>query len=662
MSKATPRRPTKDSNKQTAKSSSLPTGVAQDVLAGLLIQGEQRAQLPATATLLRHLAYLGARTSLSAESPSASDALRISADPQAEQPYSLPLPDELGCILDWAGPVQDGPLDESTVQATCGLMHVHGRRYGSPRPLGGGYASVVAGVVAAQGVLAALLAQARGLPIQQVSTSVAESALLAVSQYLAAATAPEDEEDTPDGHGAEEGPPFFTADGQGFELETLEAEAWIQFWAHLGVQGKAVQRGWRPFVSRYANGVSPLPRELHEATLSHTLADILAAASAAGASVSTLRTLQERVEELGLGEDSSIGPPWQIAALSAPNLPIRPLCRAEGGEKPLAGITVIEAGRRIQGPLAAHVLRMLGARVIRVELPGGDPLRWMPPFAGEISARFLALNKDKDVVEINIKDPAGRERLLELGTDADVFLHNWAPGKAAQLGLDAEDFARRNPYIVYAYASGWGNAVAHPPTGTDFMVQAYAGLSEVFDLDTPRPSLMTVLDVLGALVSAEGVLAGLLAREQTGAGYRVDSSLLSAATVLQTEALEDLMTRQHDHRVDDNIGDEQPDFLRQPFQTSEGLLAVSADRPDFLQHSGIACGFETHQGSPHEEMAIAERLRSRPAADWERDLLTAGISAAVVCDDLALLARDPRFSSVLEFDGCCYVRQPWRFI
>jgi len=108
------------------------------------------------------------------------------------------------------------------------------------------------------------------------------------------------------------------------------------------------------------------------------------------------------------------------------------------GELSLSGIVVLESCRRVQGPLAGHLLRMLGATVVRIEPPGGDPLRWVPPMAGDTSARFLALNRGKPAVEIDLR--TGRDEVLDLAAAADVFVHNWAPGKAARWGLEAGDF------------------------------------------------------------------------------------------------------------------------------------------------------------------------------------------------------------------------------
>jgi crotonobetainyl-CoA:carnitine CoA-transferase CaiB-like acyl-CoA transferase len=411
------------------------------------------------------------------------------------------------CLVSWAGPV-DLPLrDEADVQAACGIMHVHGRRYGRPTPLGVDYASMAAGLLAVQGGLAARLGGMRGVAINRVSTSVAQAALLSVSQYLAAATA-----DDPEQAGEQGGPPFTSADDVRFEVETLDAEPWLRFWTLLGAPEFAVRQGWRAFQHRFATATCPLPAELHATARAAGFAAVTDVAARTGVSAVAVRDLWV---------ESPVRP-WEVSAVSgaraAPGL-------GTGTGLPLDGLVVVESCRRVQGPLAGHLLRLLGATVVRVEPPGGDPMRWVPPMSGDCSARFRALNRGKHVVEADITTPAGRAAVRELVSAAHVFLHNWAPGKASALGLAAADLARVRPGLVYAWASGWGDRLGpHPPIGTDYVVQAHSGLAAA-----AGPSLMTLTDVLGGLVCASGVLSGLVARARTGLSQRVDSSLLSAA-------------------------------------------------------------------------------------------------------------------------------------
>jgi crotonobetainyl-CoA:carnitine CoA-transferase CaiB-like acyl-CoA transferase len=420
------------------------------------------------------------------------------------------------CEVGWAGPVGLALGCEADVQAACGLMHVHGRRYGGPAALGVDYASCLAGVLAATGVLAGL---AGGGPAVAVGTSVAQAALLAVGQYLAAATA-DDDRPEPASPG---GPPFEAADGVRFELETLDPEAWRDFWAALGVDRSAAGRGWGPFQQRYATAVCPLPAELPAATARRAFADLRRTARAHGVDLTPVAAEPHPAAEAA---------PWRLRAAG----PGRCAARGTGAPgEPLRGVTVVEVCRRVQGPLAGHLLRMLGARVVRVEPAGGDPMRGMPPMAGDCSARFTALNRGKDTVETDLRTAAGRAAVRELAAGADVFLHTLAPGKDRALGLDADALTAVRPGLVHAAASGWGDARGRrPPVGTDFPVQAWSGLAALVTPPglPPAPSLLTLTDVLGGAVCAEGAVAGLLAARTGGRGQAVTSALLAAARML----------------------------------------------------------------------------------------------------------------------------------
>lgn len=521
--------------------------------------------------------------------------------------------DAVDLAIDWSGPIDLPLTDETEVQAACGIMHVHGRARGAPLPLATDYACAVAGVLGAQGVLAALVGRARGGSISGVRTSVGQAALLSVTQYLAAATAPDDDPvpEPASGHT----PPFTSADGTRFEIETLDAGSWQRFWHAVDADSHAVRQAWAPFMLRYATATCPLPEELHDALRRLPLRAVLEAGRCSGVSVVEVRT--------NAGDPV---PAWTFSALSPTRTPTPHWPAPRGG--PLAGLVVVESTRRVQGPLAGHMLRLLGADVIRIEPPGGDPLRGVPPMSGAVSARFSALNAGKRVVELDLASASGRAQARDLVSDADAFLHNWAPGKAAAWRLDSNDLAAIRPGLVYAWASGWGpDRGPDAPLGTDYLVQAHSGVaSAVRPLGVPAaPSLMTLTDVLGGLVSAQGVLAGLLRRERTGQGVRVDSSLLSAAGVLPRT-----------HRP-------QWSALDYPLRTLNGYLMLSratAARPvDDLLRSAREVPTEV----------LVDRLRAH------------GLSAVAVCTDLRSLAADPRFAAALDRSCHAVPRSPWEF-
>ncbi|CCH31050.1 CoA transferase [Actinosynnema sp. NPDC047251] len=416
--------------------------------------------------------------------------------------------------VSWAGPVDLPLAGELDVQAACGLMHVHGRRFGRPTRLGLDYASITAVELAGIGAAAVEVARARGIALRAATTSVAQAALLAVSQYLAAATA----EPRPERH-EPGGPPFRSAEGVAFELDVLDAEVWQRFWAALGAGRRAVEHGWRSFPHRFATATCPLPAELLDLTALTPIAEVAEVARRTGATL--VRVASRVVDHLHAYRSTPLGD----ASRSAPGGVVR---RDAGLTSPLSGLVVLESCRRVQGPLAGHLLGLLGATVVRIEPPGGDPSRGVPPMAGDCSARFLAVNRGKQVVEVDLRTPAGRRCALELASAADVFLHDWAPRRADAWALGPEDVARARPGIVYAHASGWGGELGpEPPPGSDFLVQAHAGVP---------PTLMTVVEVFGGLVAAHGIVDGLLRRVRTGRGRSVATSLLSAASRLNARS------------------------------------------------------------------------------------------------------------------------------
>jgi crotonobetainyl-CoA:carnitine CoA-transferase CaiB-like acyl-CoA transferase len=412
----------------------------------------------------------------------------------------------------WSGPV-DLPLGgELDVQAACGLMHVHGRRFGRPTALGLDYASILAAELVSIGVPALEVARLRGVPVRTASTSVAQAALLAVSQYLAAATA---DEPVADGGGVG-GPPFLSADGVAFEVEAPDAEVWRRFWAALDADPAAVESGWRPFRRRSATATCPLPPQL--TGLTSRLPSVLLERIAAATGMTVVRVAHRALDDL---------PPYRVRPLRARPAPMeRGVPRP--GSLPLSGLVVLESCRRVRGSLAGHLLWQLGAAVVRVEPPGGDPSRGVPPLSGGVSAGFRALNRGKRVVEVDLGTVAGRRELLEAMSGADVFLHDWGPGQAEAWALRARDVARVRPGIVYAHTSGWGDALGpRPPLDTDFLVQAHAGVPA---------SLMTIVDVFGGVVCARGVVDGVVRRIRSGVGQSVASSSLSAAARLNARA------------------------------------------------------------------------------------------------------------------------------
>ncbi|MGI9119612.1 MAG: CoA transferase [Acidimicrobiales bacterium] len=576
--------------------------------------------------------------------------------------------------ISWFGPAGLGaerPGSEAVVQALSGLMALHGQEWGRPRRIGLEVASVAAGVLAAQGALATSIGRSRGRNVAPVHTSVLQAGLLAASHYVAAATCPKEESYLPPA-GPAPGPPFQSADGCWYEIETLDPEAWRSFWYALGADGADLGGAWAHFRARYYTATCPLPVGLHEATATRTLAETAELARSCGVSLSPLRHYGEVLADPG----SSPGHPvvQTVAPGGDPTAiwPAEPLesrmglqartalgARADASDLPLTGIRVVEATTRMQGPLAGLLLQLLGAEVTKVEPPGGDFGRLVAPLAGDTGSFFSCFNRGKQVAEIDLAALSGRTALRDLVGDADVFLHNWRPGKAASWGLEAADLAGRGAGLVYAEASGWGEAAGPSRLlGTDFLVQAYAGVGDGVrpQGEVAAPARITLTDFMGALNTCEGVLTGLWQRERTGRGAQVGTSLLAGAMTLQAHVLEALAAGSENRR---RAGRPLWGPLDEPIPTAEGTLVVTVEDDGTLLRLAQVCG-----GADEAEAAAA--LARGSAHHWEERLLDAGIACAALADDPgpAALVSDPRLAGLFEpLAGSSWVpASPWRFI
>ncbi|QJY49963.1 CaiB/BaiF CoA transferase family protein [Pseudonocardia broussonetiae] len=208
---------------------------------------------------------------------------------------------------------------------------------------------------------------------------------------------------------------------------------------------------------------------------------------------------------------------------------------------PLAGALVLDLSRALAGPHAAMLMGDLGARVIKVEIPGGgDESRgWGPPFVGDdddrVATYFLAANRNKESVALDLKDPADRAVLDDLVADADVLVENFRPGVLERLGLGPDVLLARNPGLVVLSITGFGHdgPDAHRP-GYDQIAQGETGLMSLTGSgpDDPQRIGVPICDLTAGVNGATGVLAALLERTRTGRGQVVRTSLLAAGVGL----------------------------------------------------------------------------------------------------------------------------------
>jgi formyl-CoA transferase len=195
----------------------------------------------------------------------------------------------------------------------------------------------------------------------------------------------------------------------------------------------------------------------------------------------------------------------------------------------LDGITVLEFASYVSGPYAGMMLADLGAEVIKVEtVKGGDPFRsWG---AADYSATFGSVNRNKKSIVLDLKSEAGVEAALKLAATADVVIENFRPGTMERLGLGYETLNAANPRLIYCSVTGFGQTGPYAKRpGYDTVGQAMGALLSVLtDLEDPKPMGVSLSDHLSGIMAAYGILGAICARERTGRGQRVDTSLLSS--------------------------------------------------------------------------------------------------------------------------------------
>ncbi len=197
----------------------------------------------------------------------------------------------------------------------------------------------------------------------------------------------------------------------------------------------------------------------------------------------------------------------------------------------LEGLRIVDLTQFLPGPMVTLILAEQGADVVKVEPPGGDPARAMPPFTGGESVWFRNLNRGKTCVALDLKTDAGKAELWTLIDGADVFVEGFRPGVADRLGFGAAAVRARFPRLVYCSISAFGQtgAMAHHPAH-DLAVQALSGFLSVNDGADGTPVVPGVpsADMAAGLTALSAVLMALLARERTGVGDTLDIAMFDS--------------------------------------------------------------------------------------------------------------------------------------
>jgi len=325
----------------------------------------------------------------------------------------------------------------------------------------------------------------------------------------------------------------------------------------------------------------------------------------------------------------------------------------------LDGILVVDFSHVMAGPYASHLLRLLGAEVIKIEAPGiGDAMRNYGPdrrYDGMAPA-FVAVNAGKKSMVLNLKHAPAREAASRLIARADVVLENFRPGVMARFGLDYASVRALQPRMVYCSVSGYGQ---HSPRrdwpAIDNIVQATSGMMSLSGEqgDDPMRVGFPVVDTLTGQTAAFAILAALLRRERTGAGELIDVAMFDAAIAFMASAVVPYLVTGRGLARTGNVG-----YSGQPtsgvFVSSDGrqvslgvvqqpqfeTLARLVGRADWLADPRFANADLRRMHADEMHQALSALFATRPAAQWEQQLSEAGIPCGMVREVSEAIALD----------------------
>ncbi len=345
---------------------------------------------------------------------------------------------------------------------------------------------------------------------------------------------------------------------------------------------------------------------------------------------------------------------------------------------PLTGLLVADFSRILAGPYATMLVADLGAEVVKVEAPGGDDTRsWQPPVRDGISTYYLAVNRNKRSIALDLKDPKDLAAAQELARRADVLVENFKPGGLARFGLDYDSVAAFNPRVVYASISGFGSGPKGAVLpGYDLIVQAISGLMSLTgDPDgEPFRAGISVFDVMAGLHATIGVLSALNVRHETGRGQHVEVNLMSSA-------LSGLVNQSSAYVaggvVPLRMGNSHPSlFPYEPLPCADGELIITAGNNGQFRRLTEVLGVPKLADDPRfdqnekrtanrEELRplLVERLRTRTRMEWFRDIIAAGVPCGPIntIDGGVAFAEDIGLDPVVTIDSIPTVRHPITF-
>jgi crotonobetainyl-CoA:carnitine CoA-transferase CaiB-like acyl-CoA transferase len=310
-------------------------------------------------------------------------------------------------------------------------------------------------------------------------------------------------------------------------------------------------------------------------------------------------------------------------------------------QDPLAGVRVVDLTRILAGPYCTQALADAGADVVKVEEPGkGDDTRgWGPPFVGGESAYYLAVNRGKRGITLNLKHAQGRELLWRLLDGADVLVENFRPGALDRLGFSWSDVSARHPRLVYASISGYG---ADGPwggrPGYDAVLQGEGGLMSLTGAADGPPFKVgaSLVDVLAGMTAYQGILLALLRRARTGAGGHVDVSLLESLLPTLTYQASSYLLAGH---APARLGNRHPSLVPyEAFEAADGHVIVGVGSeslwwsfcrvvgaPGMAVDARFATNAQRVTNYAALRAILSPLLLARPVAEWLSAFEAAGI-------------------------------------
>ena len=317
----------------------------------------------------------------------------------------------------------------------------------------------------------------------------------------------------------------------------------------------------------------------------------------------------------------------------------------KGRKGALNGIRVLDLTRVLAGPFCTMLLGDMGAEIIKIETPGnGDDSRRYPPFVGEESAYFMNLNRNKKSLVLNLKNSKAKEVLLKLVEKSDVILENFRPGTMEKLGVGYKTIKARNPDIVYACISGFGHFGPYKDLpGYDIIGQAMGGIMSITGWpDSPPTRTGTAIaDVLAGLNACVGILAGLLAVRNGGAGQKVDIALVDSVvsameTIIQIYLVENRIPQRTGNRYE---------FIYpyDTFEASDGWVIIAVgnnklwevfcnavERPELLDDSDFRDNYDRVKAHVEVKRIVEEWSRQKTVKEIVDFMLSKKIPCAPI--------------------------------